>query len=438
MSGDVRTRVIVRRGALEELGACAAACGGSGMQREAQVVADETTYEIAGRDAESALRQSGLTVRPAVVLPAFSGGDRLHADHERALEVRDHLGAHGAVPVAVGAGTINDLTKLAAHLAGRPYVTVATAASMDGYAAFGAAITRDGFKQTAECPAPRAVLAETVVLAAAPAAMTASGFGDLMGKVTAGADWLLADALEVESIDWAAWETVQPAVRDAIATPERLAAGDADAVGRLFECLVASGLAMQRTQSSRPASGAEHQLSHLWEMRGLARAGEEPSHGFKVGVGTVLIARLYERLLARDWAALSDGEIESLCRAWPPLAAQEDAVRRTHADTRVCERALVELRAKHAPPDELRRRLTRLRERWPALRPRLEGQLLPAADVARRLRAAGCPCEPEQIGLAAADATESLEAARQIRRRYTVLDLAAETGLLAPSAALSA
>ena len=439
----MRTRIVVRHGALEELSACLAACRGSGVgPLEAQVVADETTYEIAGRAAEQALRQSGLTVRPAVVLPARPGGERLHADYERALELSERLRAHDAIPVAAGAGTINDLTKLASHLAGRPYVVVATAASMDGYAAFGAAITRDRFKYTAECPAPRAVLADTGALAAAPAALTASGFGDLMGKVTAGADWLLADALGVEPIDPTAWDTVQPAVREAIAAPERLRSGDPDAVARLFECLVASGLAMQLTRSSRPASGAEHQLSHLWEMRGSAgsarHAGEEPSHGFKVGVGSVLVARLYERLLAQDWGALSDREIEALCRAWPSLGEQEATLRRTHAHERVRERALTELRAKHAPPERLRGRLTRLRERWPALRLRLEAQLLPAADVRRRLRAAGCASEPEEIGLTVEDAEASLEAARHIRRRYTVLDLAAETGLLTPHAAAAA
>ncbi len=97
--------------------------------------------------------------------------------------------------MAVGSGSLNDIVKRAAHEAGRPYLSVATAASMDGYTAFGAAITKDGYKQTMTCPAPRAVLADLEVLAGAPPAMTASGYGDLLGKVTAGADWLVADAL---------------------------------------------------------------------------------------------------------------------------------------------------------------------------------------------------------------------------------------------------
>jgi glycerol-1-phosphate dehydrogenase [NAD(P)+] len=307
---------------------------------------------------------------------------------------------------------------------------------MDGYAAFGAAITRDGFKHTAECPAPRAVLADVEVLAAAPHDMTASGFGDLIGKLTAGADWLLADALGVEPVDPTAWELVQPAVRQAIAAPERLRERQPEAVARLFECLVASGLAMQVMRSSRPASGAEHQLSHLWEMRGVG--GAELSHGFKVGVGSVLIARLYERVLARDWTALSDDEIEARCRDWESLESQEASLRRMHDDERVRERASIELRAKYASRDALRARLKRLRDRWPELRPRLIAQLLPADELARRLRAAGCPVEPAEIGLTAREAEASLEAARHIRRRFTVLDVAAETGLLPTHTVLAA
>src|SRR4029453_7065088 len=132
------------------------------------------------------------------------------------------LSGHDAVPVAVGSGSLNDIVKRAAHEAGRPYLGVATAASMDGYTAFGAAITRAGYKQTMTCPAPRplvaaraprALVADLEVLAGAPADMTASGYGDLLGKVTAGADWLVADALGIEPVDPKVWELVQGPLR---------------------------------------------------------------------------------------------------------------------------------------------------------------------------------------------------------------------------------
>jgi glycerol-1-phosphate dehydrogenase [NAD(P)+] len=163
--------------------------------RAAVVVADETTYQVAGERVDRVLRGSGRVVRQPMI---FRTSPRLHADFEHAVWLGERLAEHDAIPVAVGSGTLNDITKLGAHRAGRPYAVVATAASMDGYAGSGAAITRAGFKQTIPCPAPRAVVADPAILAAAPAEMTAFGFGDLIGKITAGADWILADALGVE------------------------------------------------------------------------------------------------------------------------------------------------------------------------------------------------------------------------------------------------
>jgi glycerol-1-phosphate dehydrogenase [NAD(P)+] len=64
---------------------------------------------------------------------------------------------------------------------------------VDGYSSFGAAIrSPEGAKQTYACPAPRAILADLDVMRTAPKWMAASGFADLMAKVPAGADWILA------------------------------------------------------------------------------------------------------------------------------------------------------------------------------------------------------------------------------------------------------
>ncbi|HEU5315089.1 MAG TPA: sn-glycerol-1-phosphate dehydrogenase [Chloroflexota bacterium] len=391
------------------------------------VVADETTYEVAGRDAERALRGAGMAAGTAHVFPGRPGGRLLHADYEHAEWLRGRLGEHDAVPVAVGSGTVNDLTKLAAHLVGRPYMVVATAASMDGYAAFGAAMTRRGFKQTMACPAPRGVVGDTDILAAAPQAMTASGFGDLAGKIPAGADWLLADAVGVEPVDPAIWDLVQPAARRAMGAAEGVRRGEGAAVAELFRCLVMSGLAMQAARSSRPASGAEHQLSHLWEMRGVTAGGRDVSHGFKVGVGTVLATALYERVLAHDVAGL---DVAARLRDWPSLDEQVADAEREHGSSEVREQVLAEVRAKYIDAEALGARLERVRAAWPALRERLRAQLLPLDEVRRALRAAGCPVEPHEIGLTAAEAARSMWTARQIRRRYTVLDVAAEIGLL--------
>ena len=358
----------------------------------------------------------------------FPPGPIVSAGYGNVERLRDALAAHDAVPVAVGSGTLNDLAKRAAHELGRPYLTVATAASMDGYTAFGASIAKDGYKQTMGCPAPRAVVADMEVLAAAPAAMTAAGYGDLLGKVTAGADWLVADALGVEPVDRRVGSLVQGPRRDAGGRPAALGAGAPAALDGLIEGLVLSGLAMQAHASSRPASGAEHQFSHLWEMEGLGQDLAPPlSHGFKVGVGSVAVAALYERLLDRDLGAVDAG---ALGDAWPSRERVEATVRAAHTTPGLDAAAVTESLAKHPGPDELARRLGLLRERWPALRELLATQLLPARRLAGMLRGAGSPTGPSGLGLSMRAFRDTNRRARMIRRRYTVLDLAAETGLL--------
>src|SRR5436305_11511878 len=122
---------------------------------------------------------------------------------------------------------------------------------MDGYTAYGASVTKDGLKQTFDCPAPRAVLADTEVLAAAPAGLNASGYADLAAKVTAGADWLVADALGVKPLDPPAWRLVQGRLREWLGAPAGVRRGDPDAVRRLTVGLMMGGFAMQRTRTSR-------------------------------------------------------------------------------------------------------------------------------------------------------------------------------------------
>src|SRR5947207_6422629 len=197
--------------------------------RRAIVVADPTTWAVAGQRVDGHLRRAGVTVREPIIL-----AEPLHADFERVLEVEAALKRDDAIPVAVGSGTINDLVKLAAYRLDRDYLIVATAASMDGYAAFGASITKDGFKQTMACPAPAGIVADLDILAAAPTPLTAAGYGDLLGKVTAGADWIVADALQVEPIEPGAWALVQEPLRAALSAPDRLRQHDRAATESFF------------------------------------------------------------------------------------------------------------------------------------------------------------------------------------------------------------
>ena len=333
-----------------------------------------------------------------------------------------------AYAVAVGAGTLNDIVKRGCGELDRQYLQVGTAASMDGYTAFGASITRDGFKITHDCPAPAGSVSDITVMAAAPAVMTASGYGDLIGKLPAGADWLLADAVGVEAVDPKVWELMQGPLRHSLSRPAELAQGDTEAIGALAEGLVMSGLAMQVLQSSRPASGGEHQFSHLWEMEGLGMdvKPRRLSHGFKVGIGTICTSALYERFFERDLDAL---DVDAAVAKWPTRDELEARVRRLNPNPGFIEDIVDQQLSKWIPRDQLAQRIARLQDAWPTLKPQLQANVLAPGDVAARLKAVGAPTHPSDIGVTWERFRQSFVRVGMIRKRYTLHDTLFELGI---------
>jgi glycerol-1-phosphate dehydrogenase [NAD(P)+] len=388
---------------------------------DAVIVADFNTMKAAGDSVADVFLQAEVPIMESFI---FRNED-LYAEHRFVGELEDSLRRHTAIPVAVGSGTINDIAKLASHRTNRPYLCVATAASMDGYTAFGASITCEGSKQTFDCPAPTAVIADLKIIADAPGAMNAWGYADLLAKVTAGADWILADALGVDPIDSLAWNIVQGELRKATANPAGVNRGEESAIRDLVNGLMLGGFAMQATRSSRPASGAEHQFSHLWDMQHHSHDGHAPSHGLKVGIGTLAVTALYEHLLRLN---LEELNVDQCCTAWPNEDAWIGRAVEQFQDRDLRTVAVREIRAKHCGVDELRGQLERLKAIWPELRERLRAQLIPLANLKAMLNTAGAATEPKQIGISHERLRDSFVQALFIRRRFTVLDLAMRTG----------
>lgn len=388
--------------------------------RPAVVVADGNTFDAAGRAVERALASAGI----AVVTHVLPRAPRPKPSVELGEAIAQAAGER--VPVAVGSGVVNDLVKYAAFRQDRRYLCVPTAASMDGYASAGAPLSREGFKKTIPCRAPLAILADLDVIAAAPAAMSGWGFGDLAGKVPAGGDWIVADALGVEPIDAVAWPLVQDNLAGWLSAPAAVRRGEPEAIADLFAGLTLSGLAMEFHGTSRPASGADHQIAHMWEMQDLASEGERVSHGACVAVGCLAVLRLYDWLLQEDLAAL---DADRIVRTAPSLDAKRAEIANLLPPS-LTGRAEAETRAKHLEPAAHRERLATIADAWPALSARLRGHMMRAPEMARLLAEAGAPAEPADVGVSGVGLVRTIRAARFIRSRYTVLDLLQECGLL--------
>lgn len=278
------------------------------------LVADNYTYEAAGRQVEQLLDQAGLAYHKRV----FQTETPLVPNEYALGSVLAAMTSQDDMLLAVGSGTLNDVTKYVSARTGIPYVIAATAPSMDGYASTVAPTILDGFKTTLPAVYPAAIVADVDILKDAPMPMLTAGFGDIIGKFTSLADWRLSHQLNGEYYCPEVAGVIEAAVETCAANAKALAQREPQAVQAVTEALILSGLAMGMVGVSRPASGAEHQMAHYWEMDALRRGEEHPLHGNAVGVGTVLAASLYEmaaEYLPQGFAAPDKGQILACLQA---------------------------------------------------------------------------------------------------------------------------
>lgn len=421
---QVLTRAVkLGRGIVKEVGAMAAAHLPPG---HVLLLADTHTFPIAGQQVRRALTHAGFAV---TVLELEDGHDgKVEAD-DAALsvveEALDRLPEPRAGVIALGAGTINDLAKLPAFRKGLAYGVVPTAASMNGYTSAIAAILSGGVKRTISCAPPRFVLCDLELVASAPLELARSGLGDLMSKPVSSGDWRLSHHLLGEAFYALPVSMVESAFRRTQAVAEGIGKGDPEALGPLMEALLISGVSMASAGSSAPASGGEHLLSHLWDMTANFRGRAVGLHGAQVGVATLVTATLYQHL---GRIKPSHADIDAALERLLPFDAYAERLSSLPAELRPAVE--VESRKKYPSPELLRARLTQVVDGWDALWQDLSSWVQ-TPDVLRQvLTAAGAPTSAKMLGIPELELREAYRIARDIRSRYSILDLAWELGRL--------
>lgn len=224
-------------------------------------------------------------------------GQGIHADNGHVEYLAGEIDNDTDILIAVGSGTIHDLTRFTAFKRGIPFISMPTAASVDGFVSTVAAMTWNGLKKTFPAKAPLYVLADTNIFSRAPYRLTASGISDLMGKYTALTDWKISHIVTGEYFCERIYNLEIKAVREVESILGEIKSGDGSCMEKLMYALILSGLAMQMIGNSRPASGAEHHMSHLWEMN-VINEPIDALHGEKVSVGLILSLEKYEKILS--------------------------------------------------------------------------------------------------------------------------------------------
>ncbi len=372
------------------------------------LVSDDNTHRVLGARVAAA-----LSAIARVTEIRLSG--RPHADDVTVERIRQASAGCDAL-IAVGSGTINDLCKYAAARDGKSYAVFATAPSMNGYTSVNAAITVDGHKKSLPGVAAAGVFLDLEVLSQAPARMIRAGLGDSLCRPTAQSDWLLAHLLLGRPYREAPFALLAEDEAALFADPEGLMTGSLGAMRRLARTLVLSGFGMTICDGSYPASQGEHLISHYLEM--MAPAGwPEAFHGEQIGVTTLTMARLQARVLAGGPPRLR------------PSAGSEATIK-AHFGEHLGAACWREFSAKRCDAPAAARLNEKLAAEWDGMREKLARVGLPADTLADVLSRAGAPTTPEALHWPPQLYADAVRHAREIRDRYTFLDLAGDAGWL--------
>jgi glycerol-1-phosphate dehydrogenase [NAD(P)+] len=350
------------------------------------------------------------------------------ATEESVKQIEAALPADVKGLLAVGSGSITDCTRLVSHKAGLPFAAFPTAASMDGYLSWGAPVLVEGYKRTYPAQSPAAVIADTDIFASAPSELTLAGFGDVLGKYTSLADWKMGHLLLGEYWCPAIASSVEQALSECVDIADQLASDAVAAAQAVMHALLVTGHAMICVGNSRPASGAEHHISHYWEMRALAENQPVRYHGAQVGVACVLSAAIYEALLMRErllekpfeWAGRQEFLTDSVIRqAQVSAGFAKDAAARVIADNphKQVEKAT-------------QMSFEQINAWWAQCRNVLERRIPNPNALVATLRRAGAPATPRDLGVSPDWVYDAIVYARELRPILTILDVAAMAGVL--------
>jgi glycerol-1-phosphate dehydrogenase [NAD(P)+] len=281
--------------------------------KHAVIIADENTYQAAGKSLSDSLEETGIRVSLSIITP--DENNDVVADEISLVQALVEIPVETDVIIAVGAGTLHDIARFCSTKMKVPFISVPTAPSVDGFTSMGAPLIVRGVKTTFQMTAPIALFADLSVLKASPRKMTAAGFGDMLAKYTSLADWKFGHLVKGEPYCPLVAAITREALESCVENVEKIAASDEEGIQILIEALIKSGLAMLVFGQSHPASGGEHHLSHYWEMDFLKRKRPAVLHGAKVGVSTVLLAEVYKGQflpLLSEPARLQSIQIENL------------------------------------------------------------------------------------------------------------------------------
>lgn len=386
---------------------------------KAFVLADPNTWSVEGQRVCALLQQAGLSVVSHVL------ADRHPVPDEKSVgAVMMAFDPTCELIIGVGSGVLNDLGKLVSWTAGKPYIIVATAPSMDGYASASSSMERGGLKVSLATRAADVILGDSEILCTAPMEMMAAGLGDMLAKYISICEWRIAHLLLGEYYCEEIAQLIRDGVRRCVDNADGLLRGEEEAVLAVFEGLVAGGIAMNYAGLSRPASGVEHYISHVLDMRGVSLGTPTRLHGLQCAAGTCLSAGLYEKLLR----VKPDREKALAFVEGFDYESHKAMLRRLLGES---AEAMIEQEARERKYDKSTHpaRLEKILDHWEEILQIIREEVPPAEELERLLDRIGAPRKLSDLGTDDALLPQIFAATRDIRDKYVLSRLCWDLGI---------
>lgn len=381
------------------------------------IVCDDITYRIAAQRCAQLLEAAGVDYIVCRL-------KHLGFDEATLGEIVVTMPADCDLMIAVGTGSITDMIRFTSFKLRLPCFTVATGAPMDGFAASIGIVNVNNLKATMPAHCTELIIGDTNILETAPYRMTVAGFGDLIGKLTCLNDWELARIINNEHYCEKIVAFVKNCVEDVLKESQGLKERRGDVLGRIMKGLVISGAAISLYGDSRPASGAEHHMSHYWETIMEQRGESHAMHGEQVAVGTVLVLMLAEELrkLRPDF-----DKARAFARGFDKAAWAKE-IERSYGSA-AGEVFEIEAKAGKNEPEKVLARIDSMEKNWDAIVAQLK--TLPSSESLRALlEDVGCPATPAAIGVDDATLKDTFLYCKEVRPRYTVFQTVYDLGLM--------
>ena len=377
------------------------------------MVADRNTYAALGQAVETGLMSRGWDVKTVIFQE-----EEVIPDEAFIFQVLLQAEASERTYLAVGTGTLTDIARFASHRTRRPFISLPTAPSVDGFTSPSASLVIQRMKVTVQAQTPVAVIGDLPTLAASPQAMIAAGFGDILGKAIALADWKLGHLVWDEPYSQEVAERVRTTLNDCIQAAPEIGRASNIGIEKLMFSLADTGLSMLYFGNSRPASGAEHYMSHFLELKLLREGRHAVLHGAKVGLCSIWMADLYAQLRGMTKAKA----VRRLKKArLPDRAVEVEQIRSAYGP--IAEKLLIE----QAPFLDLSRQAfealkQRILDQWDELQA-LAAAVPTPQRFSELLSLAGGAVRPEQLHLDGEEMRDALCNSHYIRNRFTIIKL---------------